>query len=149
MNGNLQLPDLPGSANPSGCFVIDLAAARKSREPAKLVRPRVCLMLALADQYQRELDTGLVKRRSDLALLHGISKPRVTQLLDLHRLHPAILDYIRSLPVGKLLRPTTEKKLRAWVDLPADAQLRRAEEAVQGFAEFQRSRAGTERRRGA
>jgi hypothetical protein len=45
-------------------------------------------------------------------LLHGVSKSRITQLLDLHRLHRDILDYIRGLKIGKLLRPTTEKKLR-------------------------------------
>ena len=104
-------------------------------------------MLALADQYQRELDAGVVNRRTDLAHLHGISKPRVTQLLDLHRLHPDILDYIRGLKIGKLLRPTTEKKLRAWVELAQPEQLRMAEKEVQGFAAFQKSRREEGRRR--
>ena len=131
-----------GSKNPHrSSFIIDLAAARKARQRRELVLPRVCQALALADQYQRELDTGVINRRSDLALLHGIYKPRVTQLLDLHRLHPEIIAFIRSLKPGKILKPTTEKKLRAWVELSPSEQLKTAEVQVAGFAEYRKAQA--------
>lgn len=70
----------------------------------------------------------------------------MTQLLDLHRLHPDILDYVRSLKPGvHPLRPTTEKKLRAWVGLSPGEQLGMAEKEVQGLAEYRQKRARTQR----
>ncbi len=50
-----------------------------------------------ADEFQRLLDNGAVKRRADLARRFKLSRARVTQLLDLHKLHPDIHDFVRTL----------------------------------------------------
>ena len=78
-------------------FVIDLGEARKRLRPKELGVPPVTKALALADEFQRLLDTGAVKRRADLARRFTLSRARVTQLLDLHMLHPDILRYARNL----------------------------------------------------
>lgn len=48
------------------------------------------LAFSLTRRGRRLLDTGAVKRRADLAMRYKISRARVTQLLDLHKLHPDI-----------------------------------------------------------
>ena len=80
-------------------FVIDLGEARKRLRPKELdeaVVPPVTKALALADEFRRLLDTGVVKRRADLARRFNLSRARVTQLLDLHKLHPDILGFVRN-----------------------------------------------------
>ena len=69
--------------------------------PSCYVSPRdlscVSSALALADEFQRLLDSGAVKRRADLARRFKLSRARVTQLMDLHKLHPDIRDFVRTL----------------------------------------------------
>ena len=48
-------------------------------------------------EKRRLLDTRAVKRRADLARKFNLSRARVTQLLDLHKLHPDILEFVRGL----------------------------------------------------
>ncbi len=67
-------------------FVIDLGEARKRLRPKELdesLVPPVTKALALADEFQRLLNSGAVNRRADLARRFKLSRARVTQLLDL------------------------------------------------------------------
>jgi hypothetical protein len=49
---------------------------------------------------------------AQLAKLSGLTRARVTQLLDLLKLETLILDFVRNLPAGTPERMVTEKKLR-------------------------------------
>jgi hypothetical protein len=60
--------------------------------------------------------------QSALARRFGLSRARVTQLLRLHKLHPAIQDYLRNLR-GVGPRYLTERRLRPLSDLAPDEQL--------------------------
>jgi hypothetical protein len=83
--------------------------------------------LQLAEEFQRLLDSGEAPTRTSIARRYGLTKPRVTQLMDLLVLHPDILDYVRNLPPGTPERLVTEKKLRRLTRLPHEPQLRAAE----------------------
>jgi hypothetical protein len=130
------LPNCSSGLQVESSFSIDRDFARKPRVIRPLVRPRVCLAVARAREMQRQLDTGVVNRRSDLAHYYGIDRPRVTQLLDLLRLHPALIAYIEQLPAGSVLRPTTERQLRGVAALEPPQQLAWASARVAGFQEF-------------
>lgn len=58
------------------------------------------------------LTRGLVKNRADLAARLGTTRARITQLLALLRLHPAIIDHAMRLPPGTPVRLITERSLR-------------------------------------
>jgi hypothetical protein len=96
--------------------------------------PPVAGHLHLAESFQRRLDAGEVANRADFARQHGLTRARVTQLLDLLKLDPSILEYVRCLPAGTPERLVTEKMLRPLVGLGHDAQLLVAERKVPGFA---------------
>ena len=94
--------------------------------------PPVIKALALANEFQRLLDTGAVKQRADLARRFKLSRARVTQLLDLHKLHPEILDFVRRLSaVGP--RYLSVRQLRLPSPLPHEQQLSKLEAL---YAEF-------------
>ena len=86
--------------------VIDLAAARKRFRPGerRWGPPPVQKTLALADDFRRQLNSRTVNQ-SALANLHGLTRARVTQILNLFKLHPAILEFLRRAPAGAARRP--------------------------------------------
>lgn len=90
--------------------------------------------LKLAESFRSKLETGEVGTRATLARQHGLTRARVTQLLDLLRLDSHILDYVRNLPAGTPERSVTEKILRRLVRLAPHVQIRKAERTVAGFA---------------
>jgi len=79
--------------------------------------------LAQAEQWQRQLDAGEVKHRAEISHKEGISRARVTQIMHLLRLHPLVLDYVRSLGPETPERMVTERKLRSLARLPMSDQL--------------------------
>ena len=85
-------------------------------------------MLRQAEDWKRLLDAGGVNQ-ADLARLHGLSRARVTQSLNLLKLHPSILEYIRHPASGSDLR-LTERKVRPLIRLTPDEQLRLLAENV-------------------
>jgi len=135
--GDRGLPGLAGSKNFSSEFVLDLDSYRKRKRVSELKLPPVVRHLKLAESFQRRLDAGEVASRADLARQHGLTRARVTQLMDLLKLDPLILDYVRNLPVGTPERLVTERNLRRLVRLAADSQLREAAKRVPGFATAQ------------
>ena len=64
---------------------------------------------------------------------YGLTKPRVTQIMELLQLDPLILGYVRQLAPGTPERLITERKLRRLVKLPPAQQLVVAEKGVTGF----------------
>jgi hypothetical protein len=79
-------------------FVIDISDAKKrlrSREIRQPKRPCILDTLDLTEEFQRFLDDGVMNSRAEIARRYGTSRARVTQVLALWRLHPAILDAVR------------------------------------------------------
>ena len=92
-----------------------------SKKPS---RPHV---LEVAQSLQDMLDAGVVNSRADLARRLGVSRARVTQLLNLLELHDEIRREILGLPAERQ-RCFTERRLRAIVALPS------AEEQAKAFS---------------
>ncbi len=104
-------------------FVIDLASARKRLGPVQVEPPRVVRLLAQAEEFRRLLDTGEARSRAELGRAFGLTRARVTQIMNLLKLHPVILDFIRTMPASAPRNWLTEKKLRRLATLSRSQQL--------------------------
>ena len=90
-------------------FVATLAAKPVPLPP----RPaKVAVLLALAHRVQREIDAGSMKDRAEAARKLGISRARVTQVLDLTLLSPRIQEAVLSMETVGGAEPVTERSLR-------------------------------------
>lgn len=76
------------------------------RRPAKVAR-----MLALAHHLQRAIDQGLVADRAEVARKLGLTRARVTQLLDLLLLAPDLQSEVLEMTAEDAVEPTTERRL--------------------------------------
>lgn len=84
--------------------------------PAPVGRPaRLAIMLALAHKIQQAVDRGAVRDRADVARRFGLTRARVTQLLDLTLLAPDIQEWIFFAESVDGLEPMGERALRAAV----------------------------------
>ena len=84
------------------------------REPVR--RPaRIAQMLALAHRLQAAIDQGEYQDRADLARQLGFSRARVTQLLDLLLLAPAIQERVLDMEAVDGVEPLSERVLRPLV----------------------------------
>ena len=72
------------------------APAIRSIEPGRI--PRISRLMALAIRFDGMLERGLVRDYADLARLGLVSKPRVTQIMNLLLLAPDIQEEILLLP---------------------------------------------------
>ena len=91
--------------------------------PEPVVRPaRVACMLALAHRLEAGIDAGEYMDRADIARQLGITRARVTQLLDLTLLAPEIQETVLELEAVDGREPIAERELRpiirwvAWGD---------------------------------
>ncbi|MGH7437356.1 MAG: hypothetical protein ACRENE_16890 [Polyangiaceae bacterium] len=135
--GPFQGPKLPNGAC-SGRIVtdvvIDFYEARKrfrTREKAR-EPPPIQRTLALAEEFRRQLDAGGVNQ-AYLARRHGLTRARVTQVLNLLRLHPAILDFLRVMPPGPRAGLLTERRAGPLLQLEPTDQLNKARDLLPGF----------------
>lgn len=99
--------------------------------------PRAARLLALAHRFEGLLRSGVIRNHTELARLAGVSGPRVTQVLNLLHLAPAIQEVILHFPLtfkGRDpisepdLRPIARvpdwpKQIRLWNELLARASL--------------------------
>lgn len=74
--------------------------------------PRVARLLALAHRWQRMLDEGEVLDYADLARLTGVTRARVSQIMDLLLLAPDIQEEILFMPGFRGRETVTERHLR-------------------------------------
>ena len=82
------------------------------REPVR--RPaRVAVMLALAHKLEDAIDRGVVRDCVEVARRLGLTRPRVTQLLDLTLLAPDLQAAVLELESVDGLEPVGEHALRA------------------------------------
>lgn len=65
-------------------------------EPGRV--PRVARLLALAHRYAALVESGEVRDYADIARLAGVSRARVTQIVNLLQLAPDIQEAILDLP---------------------------------------------------
>ena len=81
--------------------------------PETVRRPaRVARMLALAHRLQRSIDSGEIHDRAAVARQYGLTRARVTQLLNLTLLAPDIQEQVLALEAVDGLEPTSERALR-------------------------------------
>ncbi|WP_395831669.1 hypothetical protein [Archangium violaceum] len=82
--------------------------------PAPVRRPAyVARMLALAHHLQGAIDRGVVPDRATVARRLGLTRARVTQLLDLLLLAPDLQDAVLALEAVDGAEPLAERTLRA------------------------------------
>ncbi len=74
--------------------------------------PRVARLLALAHLWQRRLGDGEVEDYAALAKPAGVTRARVSQIMDLLLLAPDIQEEILFLPGARGREPITERHLR-------------------------------------
>ena len=87
--------------------------------PEPVVRPaRVARMLALAHRLEAGIDAGEYADRADVARHLGVSRARVTQLLDLALLAPEIQEAILEMVAVDGREPLAERELRPIVRCP-------------------------------
>ena len=95
---------------------------RIGNPPVKLQK-RFANPIRTALRYRKTLDADPDLRQSELASQVGLSRARVTQLLNLLKLHPDILVYLAETEDGDArLVGVTERKLRDLVGLPREKQ---------------------------
>ena len=78
--------------------------------------PRVARLMALAIRFNDLIGAGAIPDRADLARLGHVSRARVTQIMNLLHLAPAIQEELLFLPrVMSGRDPITERELRPLV----------------------------------
>ena len=99
---------------------IDSNPAKDKAKPAKITTtgrtPRISKLMALAIRFDRLLHKGLVSNQTELAELSHITKPRVTQIMNLLHLAPDIQEeilFLSKITEGK--DTITERHLRTVV----------------------------------
>lgn len=103
MNAVVEIPFVRGKRGKADALV-----APPSPEP-KRPTPRVARMLALAHTMNALLRDGTVGDQRELAELMGLTRARVTQLLDLTLLAPDLQEHLLD---GISRQPITEHALR-------------------------------------
>lgn len=73
---------------------------RKDTAPAAVRPAKIALTLALAHKIQRAIDAGTLADRADAARRLGLTRARMTQILDLLLLAPDIQESILFLNAG-------------------------------------------------
>jgi len=81
--------------------------------PEPVRRPaRVAVMLALAHKIQDAIDRGVVRDRAEVARRLGLTRARVTQLMDLTLLAPDVQEQILFAESVDGREPISERQLR-------------------------------------
>jgi hypothetical protein len=96
--------------------------------PEPVRRPaRVAIMLALAHKIQDAIDRGVVRDCADVAMRLGLSRARISQLLDLTLLAPDLQERILFAESVDGVEPMSERAVRAAVHVEDWAMQREAE----------------------
>lgn len=80
--------------------------------------------VALALEWRKALESGHHSSQADLARKKGLSRARVTQILNLLRLTPQAIGMVRDLGDPLPAPRVTERQLRRLINLPAQNQLK-------------------------
>jgi hypothetical protein len=82
-----------------------------SKRPTKTRKPAINIFLK-SKKFQKLINHGVVKDRTELAQIEDFTRARLTQILNLLNLAPEIQDYLSGLTDEFLLRYFTERRLR-------------------------------------
>jgi hypothetical protein len=94
-------------------------------QPAKRnVRKTYRNPVALALEWRQAIDSGHYSSRADLARNKGISRARVTQILNLLRLAPRVIGMVMDLGDPLPAPMVTERQLRQLINRSARDQLK-------------------------
>ena len=108
-------------------LVVSNPAKRPERPPPPAPKPpelpRIVGLLALARKWQAQIDRGEIRTRAEIAALSGLHPYRVSNILCLLRLHPAILAHIENSTVGTPNEDLNERWLRPIARLTHAEQL--------------------------
>ena len=103
------------------------APAEPTRQPAQ-----VALMLALAHHLQRAVEGGAVANQAALAKAYGLTRARLTQVLDLLLLAPDLQARVLALEAVDGRQPLAERRLRRLVLCESWAEQRTQWSAIVG-----------------
>jgi len=107
--------------------------ARRGRRPPRQGKPaRVVELLRKAMGWRELLDGGELATQADIARREGLTRARVTQVLALLRLAPAIQQYILAMPETVDHPVVTERALRPIAQLEEHQQQMEAFEHLVG-----------------
>lgn len=134
------LPTLAQRENFLAAFELTGNERRKWRRSKRIGPPKVVRFLAMAEEFQALLEGGTVRSRAELARRNDLQRARVTQLMGLLELHPAIRDFVRGLGENVPDRAVTERKLKELMPLAHEVQLSVALKKLPGFAAFEARR---------
>ena len=96
---------------------IETPKPKKSSAPAKL--PHITKLMALAIRLEHLLATGQVKDQAEIARTAGITRARVTQIINLAQLAPDIQEAILNLePTTDHVPRVREREVRTIAILP-------------------------------
>ena len=87
-------------------------SVKKPSTPKKTYRNPIYL----AKEYEKMIDSGEVKNHAELARIKGISRARVTQILNLLKLDSLITQELERLGDPLKAKIINERKLRAYVN---------------------------------
>lgn len=109
-NGNIGI--LKRRVPPNG--VVNAVPPRRSKpRPHKTPKtPRVAELLRKAIEWKELLESGKGVTQADIARREGLSRARVTQIMDLLNLAQDIKEYILSMPEAVRRPVVTERSLR-------------------------------------
>lgn len=116
-----ELPNLAPGENWADTFLVGPESAPRVRKQRGKRRPTVVELLDRAEAVKRAMDAEGVNR-AEMARRLGVSRARITQLLDLLTLAPGVLAEVRQLVANG--KPVHERTLRPLVGRPYTLQLR-------------------------
>ncbi len=91
-----------------------IASPTKPRPTCRPRTPHITKLMALAIRLEELLATGQVKDQAEIARTAGISRARVTQILNLNQLSPMIQRDLLSLPATQSAENSiTEREARS------------------------------------
>ncbi len=117
--------------------------AQRQKRVKEVRPPRIIALLARAKDFEGRLSSGEIASRADLARRFGLTRARVTQILNLLKLHSRVVSYLENLGAGTPFRFVTERKLRALTALPVERQVEWAAEHLPGWRPSGTQRAST------
>jgi len=114
----IRLPDRRGGRRGTAVGA-NVAPGAPDAAPAPTLEriPRVARVLALAHHWQGLIRSGAVRDQADLARLVGVSRARITQVMSLLWLAPAIQEAVLECNVGIAERALRDLAVEAaWAD---------------------------------
>lgn len=98
---------------------IRLNAGLREAEPEGAGVPRITRLLALAHRWHRLIDAGEIRDQAEIARRTGLTRARVTQIMELRWLSPMTQQEIIYGPFAASSERTWRRATRYWPALPS------------------------------